>query len=115
MNFAAPSAELCLESFQLMKNKFERALINYGSLIMTAIFQYAMKTERYEDCAIIKGLFGKYHLDMNVTVEEYQSYFWQIGLSGRAAVSKLNEFLAEALIMVGYPHDAITIKNCVPL
>ena len=37
-----------------MKNKFERALINYGSQIMTAIYQYALKSERYEDCAVIK-------------------------------------------------------------
>lgn len=40
-----------------MKTKFERALIIYGSQVMTAIFQYALKTERYEDCAIIKALF----------------------------------------------------------
>ena len=39
-----------------MKKNFEKALINYGSQIMTAIFQYALKTERYEDCAIIKAL-----------------------------------------------------------
>ena len=43
-----------------MKKNFEKALINYGSQIMTAIFQYALKTERYEDCAIIKALFEKY-------------------------------------------------------
>lgn len=98
-----------------MKNKFERALINYGSQIMTAIFQYALKTERYEDCAVIKALFEKYNLYLNQTVEEYQACFWEMGLSGRVAIANLNEFLKEALVMVGYPADAIRIDKCVPL
>ncbi len=98
-----------------MKKNFEKALINYGSQIMTAIFQYALKTERYEDCAIIKALFEKYHLDLNQTMEEYQACFWEMGLSGRIAITKINDFLAEALVMVGYPADATRIDDCVPL
>ena len=83
--------------------------------VMTAIFQYALKTERYEDCAIIKALFEKYHLDIDTSVEDYQAHFWQMGLSGRIAVSNLNEYLTKALVMVGYPHDAIRIERCIPL
>lgn len=98
-----------------MKTKFERALIIYGSQVMTAISQYALKTERYEDCAIIKALFEKYHLDIDTSVEDYQAHFWQMGLSGRIAVSNLNEYLTKALVMVGYPHDAIRIERCIPL
>lgn len=98
-----------------MKNKFERALINYGSQIMTAIFQYALKTERYEDCAVIKALFEKHHLDLNQTMEEYQACFWELGLSGRTAIANINDYLAEALVMVGYPADATRIDNHIPL
>ena len=54
-----------------MENKFEKALMDYGSQILTVIFQYALSTERYEDCAVIKGLFDKYHLDLNQSMEEY--------------------------------------------
>lgn len=89
--------------------------MNYGSQVMTAIFQYAVITERYEDCAVIKALFKKYHLDLNATIEEYQSYFWQMGLSGRIAVTNLNDYLSKALDMVGYPADAIRIQNNIPI
>ena len=95
-----------------MKNKFEVALVDYGSQVMTAIFQYALKTERYEDCAVIKALFEKYHLDLNQTVEEYQACFWEMGMSGRTAIAHLNDYLSEALAMVGYPRDAIRIPVC---
>lgn len=98
-----------------MKTRFERALINYGSQIMTAIFQYALKTERYEDCAAIKALFDKYHLDLNQTMEDYQACFWEMGLSGRTAIANINDYLAEALVMVGYPADATRIENYIPL
>lgn len=98
-----------------MKTRFERALINYGSQIMTAIFQYALKTERYEDCAVIKALFEKYHLDLNQTMEDYQACFWEMGLSGRTAIANINDYLAEALVMVGYPADATRIENSIPL
>ena len=98
-----------------MKNNFEKALVNYGSQIMTAIYKYALKSERYEDCAVIKTLFDKYNLDLNQTVEEYQACFWELGLSGRTAIVNLNKYLSEALVMVGYPADAIRIDNCVPL
>lgn len=92
-----------------MKNNFERALMDYGSQVMTAIFQYALSTEHYEDCATIKALFDKYHLDLNQTVEEYQACFWEMGMSGRTAIASLNHYLSEALAMVGYPEDAIRI------
>lgn len=67
--------------------------MKYGSQVMTAIFQYALKAERYEDCATIKNLFDKYHLDLNQTVEEYQAYFWGMRMAGRVAVSNLNHYL----------------------
>ena len=89
--------------------------MDYGSQIMTAIYQYALQTELYEDCAIIKRLFDQYHLDLNQTVEEYQTHFWRMGMSGRIAIANLNYYLAEALGMVGYPSDAIRISNCVPI
>ena len=98
-----------------MKNKFERALINYGGQIMTAIYQYTLKSERYEDCAVIKTFFEKYNLDLNQTVEDCQSYFWELGLSGRTAATNLNLYLEEALAMIGYPADAISIDNNIPL
>lgn len=98
-----------------MTNKFEAALLDYGSQIMTAIYKYALKEELYEDCAVIKELFDKYNLDLNQTVEEYQTHFWEMGYSGRIAVSNLNHYLAEALEMVGYPADAIQIENCTPI
>lgn len=98
-----------------MKTRFERALINYGSQIMTAIFQYALKTDRYKDCAVIKALFEKYHLDLNQTMEDYQACFWEMGLSGRTAIAKINDYLAEALVIVGYPADATRIENNIPL
>lgn len=98
-----------------MMNKFEAALMDYGSQIMTAIYQYALESERYEDCAVIKSLFEKYHLDLNQTVEEYQQHFWDMGMSGRTAVRNLNHYLTEALSMVGYPMDAISITDCNPI
>lgn len=90
-----------------MENKFEKALMDYGSQILTIIFQYALSTERYEDCAVIKGLFDKYHLDLNQSMEEYQSYFWRLGMSERTAIANMDAYLSEALAMVGYPADAI--------
>jgi len=90
-----------------MENKFEKALMDYGNQILTVIFQYALSTERYEDCAVIKGLFDKYHLDLNQSMEEYQSYFWRLGMSGRTAIANMDAYLSEALAMVGYPADAI--------
>lgn len=92
-------------------DRFERALMDYGSQVMTAIFQYALATERYEDCAIIKALFEKYHLDLHQTIDEYQAYFWRMGMSGRAAIASINHYLREALSMVGYPVDAIRIEK----
>lgn len=115
MNFAVLNVVRCLRLFPAMRNKFELALMDYGSQVMTAIFQYALKSERYEDCAVIKTLFEKYHLDLNQTVEKYQEHFWEMGLSGRIAVASLNQYLKEALILVGYPADAIRITHCTPI
>lgn len=84
--------------------------MDYGSQVMTVIFQYALQTERYEDCAIIKNLFEKYHLNLNQTIEEYQAEFWRLGYSGKTAVANLNLYLSEALEMVGYPPNAIRVK-----
>lgn len=84
--------------------------MDYGSQVMTVIFQYALQTERYEDCAIIKNLFEKYHLNLNQTIEEYQAEFWRLGYSGKTAVANLNLYLSEALEMVGYPPNAISVK-----
>lgn len=89
--------------------------MDYGSQVMTAIFKYALDTERYEDCAVIKSLFEKYHLDLDSSVEDYQAHFWNMGLSGRVAVRNLNLYLSEALRMVGYPADAIRIEKCTPI
>lgn len=49
--------------------------MDYGSQIMTVIFQYALSMEWYEDCAIIKAVFDKYHLDINQSIEEYHAHF----------------------------------------
>jgi len=95
----------------MRRSKFEKALMDYGSQVMTIIFQYALSTERYEDCAIIKELFAKYHLDLNQTMEDYQSYFWELGMSGRNAIASMGEYLSEALAMVGYPSDAIELPS----
>lgn len=107
MSSSAPNVGRSLKSFPPMENKFERALMDYGSQILTVIFQYALSTERYEDCAVIKRLFEKYHLDLNQSMEEYQSYFWRLGMSGRTAIANMDAYLSEALAMVGYPADAI--------
>ena len=84
--------------------------MDYGSQVMTVIFQYALQSERYEDCAIIKNLFEKYHLNLKQTIEEYQAEFWRLGYSGKTAVANLNLYLSEALEMVGYPPNAIRVK-----
>ncbi len=89
--------------------KFEKALMDYGSQIMVIIFQHALSIERYEDCAVIKRLFRKYHLDLNQTIEDYQAHFWSIGYSGRTAIASLRYYLSEALSMLGYPPNAIEL------
>lgn len=91
--------------------KFEKALMDYGSQIMTIIFQHALSIERYEDCAIIQRLFKKYHLDLNQTIEDYQAHFWSLGYSGRTAIANLKYYLSEALSMIGYPPDAVEMPN----
>lgn len=96
-----------------MKSKFESVLMDYGSQIMAIIFHYALQTERYEDCSVIRDLFQKYHLNLNQSIEEYQAEFWKLGLSGRTAIANLNDYLSEAMSLVGYPSDAVVIeKTC---
>ena len=117
MFFAAQNAARHLKSFQLMNKdaKFERALMDYGSQIMTIIFQHALSIERYEDCAIIQRLFRKYHLDLNQIIEDYQAHFWSLGYSGRTAIAHLKYYLSEALSMLGYPPDEIEIPHYAPI
>lgn len=85
--------------------------MDYGSQIMTIIFHYALKAELYEDCEIIKNLFAKYHLDIEQSMEDYQAEFWRMGFSGRTAIANMNEYLASALDMVGYPTDAVQVPQ----
>lgn len=94
-----------------MENRFEKALMDYGSQILTVIFQYALSSVRYEDCAVIKRLFSKYHLDLHQSIKDYQSYFQQLGKSGRTAIANMDTYLSEALAMVCYPADAIKILS----
>lgn len=85
--------------------------MDYGSQIMAIIFRYALESERYEDCAAIKELFEKYQLDLNQTMEDYQSHFWRLGMSGRSAIASMRAYLSEALVMVGYPPDAVKVPS----
>lgn len=93
-----------------MKNDpFENALIDYGSQVMAIIFHYAFENELYEDCAKIKALFEKYGLDLNQSMEDYQKEFWELGYSGRTAIANINEYINDALKMIGYPPGSIRV------
>lgn len=95
---------------QKKSNPFEIALLDYGSQVMAIIFQYALETERYEDCATIRDLFTKYHLDLEQSMEDYQAHFWKLGYSGRTAIFNINEYINDALKLIGYPENSIRVK-----
>lgn len=92
-----------------MKNPFEIALLDYGSQVMAIIFQYALDHELYEDCATIRDLFTKYHLDLEQSMEDYQAHFWAMGHSGRTAIANINEYINDALKIIGYPENSIRV------
>lgn len=83
--------------------------MEYGSQILVAIFHYAVKSEKYEDCTLIKELLQEHGIDPNQEVEDYRVYFWRMGMSGDTAIANLNYYLRKALREIGYPENATAI------
>ncbi len=107
----APNAARRLKWFPMRcKSRFESVLMDFGSQVVAILFHYAEDTERYEDCAEIKRLFEKYHLDLNQSMEDYQAHFWRMGFSGRTAIANINHYIDKAVSLVGYPKGCIHVE-----
>ena len=65
-------------------------------------FKVAKLTERYEDCAEIKRVAAKHNIGLETSLEDWQTEFRRLGVTGETAMENAPAYLAQALQEIGY-------------
>lgn len=81
---------------------FEEILFKYGPFVFSECFKVAKLTERYEDCAEMKRVAGKHNIDLETSLEDWQTEFWRLGMAGETAMENAPAYLVQALQQIGY-------------
>lgn len=76
--------------------------MKYGPFVFSECFKVAKQTERYEDCAEMKRVAGKYNVSLDTSSEDWQTEFWRLGMAGETALRNVSTYLAQALSEIGY-------------
>lgn len=80
-------------------NKFEKILLRYGGYTLICVRNLLELSGRYEDCAEINKVLGKYDIDRNMDVEDWVAEFWKNGYSGEIALNNRISYFIDAMEM----------------
>ena len=97
-------------------NSFDKILLKYGPFVFYECFKVAKQAERYEDCAEMKRVAGKYNVSLDTSSEDWQTEFWRLGMIGETALDNAPAYLVQALQEIGYtacPCERIIKANLV--
>lgn len=80
---------------------FDEILLKYGPFVFSECFKVAKQIERYEDCAEMKQVAGKYNVSLDTSSEDWQTEFWRLGMAGDSALENAPAYLVQALWEIG--------------
>ena len=83
-------------------SKFEEILLDYGGYIFSEIFLYALRNEKYQDCAEMKDIASRYDIPLDFSAQDWVESFWDFKLSGENAMLNKDYYLEEAMKIAGY-------------